>query len=403
MPTNNANIGITYIDANTPPLTPSDDEVYFCKQSESIWVGDTQHSIGPLEHDITTYSFDDGIDSYFKKVVSTIVPVQAGSGTPSPTNARAISGFTECTVTDCGKNLFDGSKVTTTNTANWGVTWNSSNGTLTIEHKNTYSTGMPTIPLALGVGTYIFSTQSHGNGLVDLYVDGAFNKQLLNGSTFTLEFGHTYNLAFPNPSVTTVIYQNIQIERGSTATDYTPYMTPTTATISFGAAGTVYGGKVDLISGKLMVDRGYLAPTAVHQVAQVGGVYYWVITIALSSVNGVDGLISSHFENAGGVVAGHTYIVGDGKILVAVPTDQTLNTKELANVWLRANNPQFVYKLATPKEYQLTPAQLRSLVGANRLTSSTGEVTEVEYIRNETISWVIDQIQDNSVEWTVIP
>ena len=67
------------------------------------------------------------------------------------------------------------------------------------------------------------------------------------------------------------------------------------------------------------------------------------------------------------------------------------------------NGVQLVYELATPQTYQLTPAQLRSLVGTNNLTSSTGEVTEVEYIRNETISWVIDQIQDNSVVWTVIP
>lgn len=34
-----------------------------------------------------------------------------------------------------------------------------------------------------------------------------------------------------------------------------------------------------------------------------------------------------------------------------------------------------------------------SLVGANRLTSSTGEVTEVEYIKNKTIAWLLDLIR----------
>lgn len=220
-----------------------------------------------------TNSFDDGIDSYFKKVVSTIVPVQAGSGTPSPTNVRAISGFTECTVTD-------------------------TNGTDT-----------------------------------------------------------------------------------------------NTATISFGSAGTVYGGYVDLISGKLVVDRGYLEPTEVYQVYQNNGIYYWLITYELNSVNGVNGLISSHFKSVQSLEAGNTYITNNGVTLIVVPTDQTLNSKALADAWMQANQPQFVYPLATPIEYQLTPAQLRSLVGANRLTSSTGEVTEVEYITNKTIAWLLDLIR----------
>ena len=34
-------------------------------------------------------------------------PVQAGSGDPSPENVRPISGWTNCNVVRCGKNLFD--------------------------------------------------------------------------------------------------------------------------------------------------------------------------------------------------------------------------------------------------------------------------------------------------------
>lgn len=32
-------------------------------------------------------------------------------------------------------------------------------------------------------------------------------------------------------------------------------------------------------------------------------------------------------------------------------------------------------------------------IGANQLTSSAGEVTEVEYITNETIAWLLDLIR----------
>ncbi len=35
------------------------------------------------------------------------------SGTPSPSNVKSISGFTEFTVTECGKNLFNKPSITT--------------------------------------------------------------------------------------------------------------------------------------------------------------------------------------------------------------------------------------------------------------------------------------------------
>ena len=47
-------------------------------------------------------SFNDGTDNPLKSLTASIVPVQAGSGDPSPTNVRPISGWTEevITVTD---------------------------------------------------------------------------------------------------------------------------------------------------------------------------------------------------------------------------------------------------------------------------------------------------------------
>ncbi len=232
------------------------------------------NALNTLTENSATNSFTDGIDSLFKDVKANIQAVQAGSGTPSPTNVRAISGFTECTVTD-------------------------TNGTDT-----------------------------------------------------------------------------------------------NTATISFGSAGTVYGGYVDLVSGKLVVDKGYFAPTSVYSVSQSGSnIYYWIISLPVNTVSGSDGLISSHFKGETAIQLGNTYTTGTGgRTLIAVPTDQSLNTKALADAWLQANNPQFVDKLATPQEYQLTPAQLRSLVGTNNLTSNTGDTVEVEYITNETIAWLIDLI-----------
>ena len=236
-----------------------------------------------------TNSFNDGIDSYFKKVKSTIVPVQAGSGTPSPTNVRAISGFTECKVTD-------------------------TNGTDT-----------------------------------------------------------------------------------------------NTATISFGSAGTVYGGYVDLISGKLVVDK-------VGEVIKGSGGSWDSFAVGTKSATARYQL--SYFAKRGetssstvgaisstGVEAPRYWyssrpneLPGEGDMCFAMDTNYVrfyMTDTTIADITAFKNafiDTTLVYPLVTPIEYQLTPAQLRSLVGANNLTSSTGEVTEVEYITNKTIAWLLDLI-----------
>lgn len=332
-------------------------------------------------------SFNDGIDSIFKEVVSTIVPVQEGTGTPSPSNVRQINGYTECTVTNCGKNLI-------------------SNGTGDGYVNNYYLNADNTLTQGTGwyvseyfkidaTKTYTWSSQGTANRPAICYYDE--NKTFISGESANEQLPRV--LSIPQNTVymrctqdeTTVKFQ---VEQGLRATSYEPYKS-TTATISLG--DTIYSGSVDLINGILTIDRAYIQPTAVTDVATSSGKIYWIISNTLSSVNGVNGLMSSHFEPASGVVEGHCYITGNGVILVAVPTDQTLNTTVLANAWLSTNQPQFVYQLATPQSYQLTSTQLRSLVDANNLTSDTGEVIEVEYITNETIAWLLDLIKGGTL------
>lgn len=348
-------------------------------------------------------SFSDGIDSYFKKVKSNIQPVQAGSGTPSPTNVRTISGFTECTVTDNGKNLLN--NVATSQTIT-GVTF-----TVNSDKSVNVNTPSPVTEaftqLTLGVITLKANTSYTLSGCPSGGGGTSYRLYIIGNSTFPQVLDDGSGATFtPSEDVTTevriIVYRGATVSNkvfypmirlsSDTVTDYTPYVTPTTATISFGSAGTVYGGEVDLTNGTLIVDRGYLQPTTVVDVATSGDKVYWIVANNLTSINGVNGLMSSHFEAASGLGEGHCYITANGVVLVAVPTDQTLNTTTLANAWLSTNQPQFVYPLSTPQTYQLTPAQLRSLVGTNNLTSNTGDTVEVEYITNETIAWILDLI-----------
>ena len=57
-------------------------------------------------------SFDDGTANPMPSLEISIEPVQSGSGDPSPSNVRPISGWSEANVTRTGKNLYDKTKVT---------------------------------------------------------------------------------------------------------------------------------------------------------------------------------------------------------------------------------------------------------------------------------------------------
>jgi hypothetical protein len=120
-----------------------------------------------------------------------------------------------------GKNKFNGAAVATTNINNWGVAWNDSTNTLTIEHKNAYSSGMPSVDLNLAEGTYVVSGNLSKS--IDVYKDGAYMAQLISERTFVAESGHNYSFYFPNTEINTTTYSNLQLELGSTATTFEPY------------------------------------------------------------------------------------------------------------------------------------------------------------------------------------
>ena len=118
-------------------------------------------------------SFSDGASAGLAKCIAEINPTQDLHGYDKPWAGGA------------GKNKLDISSVTTSTSANWGVTI--SNDELTIEHKNTYSTGVPkTADIELTAGTYCVSYNATSVIVLDLYVNGSWLKSIKNGGTFTL-------------------------------------------------------------------------------------------------------------------------------------------------------------------------------------------------------------------------
>ena len=140
----------------------------------------------------------------------------------SMTPQQDLNGYSNPWPAGGGKNLFNGNDVVTTTPSNWGITF--ANDVLTIEHKNSYSTGAPDCPISLPVGTYVasFASQTQ-NGKISLRVDGSYNKTLANGTTFTVEEGHAYSIGFSADASSTNTITKLQIESGSTPSSYAPF------------------------------------------------------------------------------------------------------------------------------------------------------------------------------------
>lgn len=144
-----------------------------------------------------------------------------------------ITQEVDATVKVCGKNLFDVSKVI----SGYWIT-NNGDGSITVKTPSSSSSSSAATPNTLRdyaptlkVGeTYVFSAVSDGTTQT-IYLPGAkvswwFNKTL----TITDEILDSAVYWYAKGVSTTATISNIQIEKGTTATEYEPYKEPVTYT-----------------------------------------------------------------------------------------------------------------------------------------------------------------------------
>ena len=267
-------------------------------------------------------SFPDGTDLVPAKSLSVALePIQSGSGTPSPTNIRPISGHTECVTEVCGKNLLPNTLPSDAINATFG-----SGGTIT-SATNARTFGIKCKPNT----DYTFSQTTTGAGWFVAFgtkppVVGdsvTYIRTMTNVSSVTANSGsNTYIIVGVSSEAqfATLVINKGQIEVGLSATSYEPYIAPTTYTTSLGR--TVYGGTLDVVSGVLNVTMGYIA-----------------------SYNG-ETLPSTWISDRDEYASGTTPTIG----------------------------AEVAYTLATPQTYQLTPTEVQLLLGTNNVWSD-GDVT----------------------------
>jgi len=368
-----------------------------CKPQRFLLSGDEPITLGEWG-ETETYSgsivsFDGTETTAIKSLKVNIVPKQSGSGDPSPSNVRPISGYEGVNVEQRGKNLLSdyGSQLPY---SELGVSITGSGGEYTMVVNN--ASGYPFTRICtlkgLKKGTYRISSNAPVGGarIMNRSVSPAVSiGDQTNRFIITEDITDdlAVELAFTGSQLTNgTYYIKVQLELGSTATDYEPYEGESKS-ISLGQ--TVYGGVLDVVSGKLSVDSAIVDLGSLTWAKETSRncfsatfpsnckIYYGAQTVnaICSKYKAVsrDGIVSSNNAFSIHFSSGANYI--------NIHDDTAYGSQTATQFKTAMNGVQLVYPLATPTEIQLTPTQVKTLLGSNNIWADAGTI-EVEVGEN---------------------
>lgn len=327
-------------------------------------------------------SFTDGADGVpVKDLKVSIVASQSGSGDPAPDNVRPITGWSVANVVMCGKNLYNSATVT----ANTYLKADGTTGSSTAFVLSDY--------IRCSEGIYSYSGCPNGFGTSPCTGFYDFNKEFIStvrithlaGGQITVPSGAEYMRV----SVSTLDKTTFQLEIGSDITSFEAY-NGTTYIVSFGSAGTVYGGTLDVTTGVLTVTHymdvldetktyGTSAGTAADSII----ITYNNSTHSAPSHNesATIGCISSYLPETSAYTSWRVatpsiaFNSGGTNIWLRLPN---VTTKAAGEAYLAANPLTVVYPLASPQTFALTPTQVTSLLGNNNIFADCG-ASDVTY------------------------
>ena len=355
-----------------------------CKPQRFLFTGEEVFTLGEWG-ETETYSgsivsFEGTETTAIKTLNANIVPKQSGSGDPSPSNVRPISGYSDVNVTRCGKNLCNlvyGNKVPSISSGQMVSANGWSTEFIKIDTSKDY-----VLSLSGNISRYVLfydKNQAYISGLADFT-----NGYRLNNYSSWANVGYvklrTDEVASASPQ--------IQLELGTTATAYEPYQ-GTSYPISLGQ--TVYGGTLDVVSGKLIIDRAFATidgSSPSNWWTQNGVFLYDRLTNiertdTISTANDI--VISNQYKSEGVNYRGSQ---SDKTIIKVVANNSQFAIKDtslsaVADLMTQLNNTplQIAYKIATPTEITLTPTQVKTLLGNNNILADSGDV-EVEIGEN---------------------
>ena len=321
-------------------------------------------------------------------------------------NICPISGWTACNVVRTGENLIDITSLTPSYAFN-GISYTiNSDGSVTV---NGTATARSQIYWSIPQNVAKTFANKKLNGGTSQSGCSLFLE--LNASpytTYATDTGLGSTISADIASATNDVNLVFRIAQGTTLSNLT--IRPTIAnasntyTINFvdgSSPLTVYGGTLDVLSGLLTVDRWYAVfdgSSDENWTQGAGAPLYMIYIDGITYVGGTKNSFTNRFKSINNTTAWGTIlsesnvccITKDGNNPRFAVSKLDISTVADFKTWLSSNNLQICYKLATPQTYQLTPTQVKSLLGVNNIWADTGNILNAEYVRDTTT--IINQI-----------
>lgn len=210
---------------------------------------------------------------------------------------------------------------------------------------------------------YVLSIQSATNGYYKVTNDNCAYISF----RFTLDENST--------SGTTYSFKPMVRYASATNDTFVPYVTPTSYPYTLGQS--VYGGTVDLATGVLTVDRGYVDLSSIDwNNADASGWVQQVLTIddAMFVPNSqvadiyCDVFVKASANDVYNKVHNNSICINSSKKLQIYCT--AIASMSDTNIKTYLTGHYLIYPLATPQTIQLTPTEVKTLLGYNNISSS---------------------------------
>lgn len=343
---------------------------------------------------------DDALGVNAIDVKAKIEPVQSGSGTPSPTNIRPITGWDEVNVTRSGKNQLplDLDYIKSQNPS--PVVWNgnvatrngvtqtfNSDGTVLVngtadggsgnvvliknvqlDPNKTYKlVGCPSVGGGRDTNRLLVIYDNNGqDGYYTDFGNGVeFSGVFIKSVVIAIERNSTANNMLFKPMLTT--------DLTATYSDFELFKANDTYTIDLNS--TCYGGTLDVTTGELTVDRGYADLgdlTWTLDTSRSGHFYSNTIGNLKSEGTNLCSAYNCYNTGANATINGiisSTPSYGSKRIFI-IDTAYT----DASTFKTSVTGQKYVYELATPQTIQLTPTEILMLQNYNTLYVNTGDI-----------------------------
>lgn len=296
-------------------------------------------------------------------------PMQAGSGIPSPTNIRPITGRESVTLNRYGKNMLDMSRVKISQPA-YGLIVSSDGDIITINGTATHTGKLSFEILRVGQpelnGTNVKIQAFCSKGVISGIYGLRTKSESAIAVTMHLVEGTSYDVVF-----------RVTVS-AETLTEYVPYDSNSTSQI-LTLSSTIYGGSVDVATatGEETWQLLPLDGNTVKFASSADGAYWNLPAGSAPGIayGGPESTLCSHF---------HQVFSSNPNGFIFTKPERftgTFDTIDALNAYISAQYAAgtpvtIAYKLAAPTHYQVTGiGEVTALAGVNTISTDADQVT----------------------------